>query len=84
MKLAAFIASNMDEIVAEFVTFARTLQPAAAAGSAAELHDHGRAILATIATDMESAQTAKQTRERSIVSANFAAPCQRPMLAVTP
>ena len=64
MKLAAFIATHMDEIVAEFVSFAATLRPAAIDISSVELRDHAREILTTIAADLDSAQTSKQKKEK--------------------
>jgi signal transduction histidine kinase len=66
MKLAAFITSNLDEITAEFVTFARTLEPASLDNSIVELRDHAREILLAIAAGLGPTQTTKQTRDRSI------------------
>lgn len=66
MKLADFISTHMDEIVAEFVSFASTLRPAAIEISSVELRDHAREILSTIAADLNSAQTSKQKKEKSI------------------
>ena len=66
MKLAAFIATHMDAIVAEFVSFAATLRPAAIDISSVELRDHAREILSTIAADLDSKQTSKQKREKSV------------------
>lgn len=66
MKLAVFITSNLDEITAEFVTFARTLEPASLDNSVVELKDHAREILLAMAAGLGPAQTTKQTRDKSI------------------
>ena len=56
LPLASFIDSRMDDIVAEWETFARTLLPAAATMTRVELRDHARPILQAIAKHIESAQ----------------------------
>jgi|SRR5450830_246271 len=66
MKLSKFITTHMDEIVAEFVSFAGTLRPASIDVSVEELRDHARAILVTIARDLDSKQTPKQKQEKSV------------------
>lgn len=66
MKLATFITTHMDEIVAEFIAFARTLQPASLENSVVELKDHARAILVTIAAGLDAAETPKQKRDKSV------------------
>jgi signal transduction histidine kinase len=66
MKLATFITSHMDEIVAEFTTFARTLEPASLGNSVAELKDHAREILLAIAAGLDSDETPLQKREKSV------------------
>lgn len=65
MKLSVFMTSHMDEIVAEFVSFARTLEPAALGNSVAELRDHAREILLAIAAGLDVPETPKQRREKS-------------------
>jgi signal transduction histidine kinase len=70
MKLAAFITAHMDEIVAEFVAFARTLEPASLGNSVVELKDHAREILLTIAAGLDSAETPKQKRDKSVGQAS--------------
>lgn len=72
MKLAVFITSHMDDIVAEFVSFARTLEPAALGNSVAELTDHARGILRTIAADLDKRETPKQLRAKSVGEASHA------------
>lgn len=66
MKLATFITSHMDEIVAEFVSFARTLEPASLGNSVAELRDHAREVLLAIAADLDAGETPKQKRDKSV------------------
>lgn len=66
MKLATFIISHMDDIVAEFVTFARSLAPASLGNSVVELQDHAREILLTIAAGLDVDQTAKQKHDKSV------------------
>ena len=66
MKLAAFINSHVEEIVEEFVSFASTLEPAALGTSVAELSDHARGILLTIAADLSISETPKQKHDKSL------------------
>lgn len=66
MKLAIFITSHLEDIVAEFVSFARTLEPAALGNSVAELTDHARGILRTIAANLDRRETPKQQRAKSV------------------
>jgi signal transduction histidine kinase len=66
MKLAAFISSRMDDIVSEFVSFARTLEPASLGNSVAELRDHARDILADVAVGLDAAETAKEKKDKSV------------------
>lgn len=65
MRLAAFITSKMDQIVADFAAFAATLEPASTGIAVVELTDHAREILRAIAQDLSSHQTAQQRREKS-------------------
>lgn len=65
MRFSAFIKENLEQIIAEWETFARTLLPASRTMSALALRDHCRGILLAIANDMETGQT---TGERSIKS----------------
>ena len=55
-QLSGFIKEHMDEIVAEWEAFARTLLPAAATMSSLALRDHARPILQAIANDIQSDQ----------------------------
>lgn len=66
MRLSAFITSHMADIVAEFVLFARTLEPASLGNSVAELRDHARDILLAIAATLDTPETPKQKRDKSL------------------
>jgi hypothetical protein len=70
VRFSAFIKGNLEQIVAEWETFARTLLPAAKTLSALALRDHCRDILLAVANDMETSQT---TGERSLKSKQLAA-----------
>lgn len=65
MRIARFIHSNMDAILAEWDAFAATLTPAASTMTAQELRDHARQILQTIALDVSTPQTATAQEEKS-------------------
>lgn len=66
MKLAAFINAHVEEIVEEFVAFASTLEPASLGNSVAELRDHARGILLTIAADLSLRESAKQLHDKAV------------------
>jgi signal transduction histidine kinase len=65
MRLSAFIEENLDEIIAEWETFARTLSPAADTMSAVALRNHSREILLAIARDMRTPQTSRERHDKS-------------------
>ena len=65
MNLSPFITEHLDEIVREWEDFARTLQPATAKMSGAELRDHAKKILQAIAEDIQTPESAKQQKEKS-------------------
>jgi signal transduction histidine kinase len=65
MRLAEFIRENTEDIIGEWEDFARTLAPAAADMSSHGLRDHIRLILAFIANDVESPQTAAEQVKKS-------------------
>lgn len=65
MTLSTFIQSNMDTIVAEWLNFARTMEPAASTMSTLALADHAKPILLAIAKDLELEQTALAQSEKS-------------------
>ncbi len=65
MRLAEFIRSHMDPIVAEWESFARTLVPAADHMGSLTLRNHIRQILAFVVADMETSQTKAEQVEKS-------------------
>jgi signal transduction histidine kinase len=64
VRLADFILSDMEAIVASWEAFARTL-PAAGGMEASALRDHAEPILQAIAADLKTAQTPQQQRDKS-------------------
>lgn len=65
MKLSSFIIEQMETILAEWDTFARTLGPAATGMTDEALRDHARQILQTAAKDIDSEQSAGQESNKS-------------------
>jgi signal transduction histidine kinase len=65
MTLSQFIIDNMEAIVAEWTTFAKTMEPAATTMSALALRDHAKPILLAIARDLQSDQTPSEQKEKS-------------------
>jgi signal transduction histidine kinase len=65
MKMRAFIQERIDDILAEWDTFARSIQPGAKPLSAERLRDHAREMLDAIAVDMAGAQTAAEQKDKS-------------------
>src|SRR5688572_17408850 len=66
MRLAPFIQQNLEPILEEWETFARTLLPAAESMTATALRDHARQILQAVATDMQTTQSAVEQKEKSL------------------
>ena len=66
MRLAPFIQQNLEPILQEWETFARTLLPAAQNMTAEALRDHARQILQAVALDMQTRQTPEEQKEKSI------------------
>ncbi len=64
MSLAQFIHDHIDEIVEDWVHFARGI-PSASNFDVAVLRDHAAGILATIASDLEAHQSAQQQEQKS-------------------
>src|SRR6185503_6440820 len=54
LQLSAFIEENVEEIVAEWEAFARTLLPAAATMTPLALREHAKPILQAIANEIRS------------------------------
>ncbi|MGZ3253667.1 MAG: sensor histidine kinase, partial [Burkholderiaceae bacterium] len=65
MRLSRFINEHIDEILAEWESFAKTLEPAADSMSDLALRDHAKQILLTIAIDIESWQNSEKQYEKS-------------------
>jgi signal transduction histidine kinase len=65
MRLAAFIADNLEAILAEWETFAATLLPAAAGLTSLALRDHASQILEAVAHDLTTPQTRDEQAEKS-------------------
>lgn len=65
MKLYRFINDHLEEILTEWVAFARTLEPAADSMSSQALRDHAKGILLAISSDIETRQNAQQQYEKS-------------------
>ncbi|MES2105326.1 MAG: HAMP domain-containing sensor histidine kinase [Pseudomonadota bacterium] len=65
MKLSQFINEHIEEILVEWESFARTLQPAANGMVTLALDDHARQILAAIAIDIDTAENSTQQYEKS-------------------
>lgn len=63
MRLHQFILANMEQILAEWVSFARSIQPTEMTN--AELRDHAREMLLTVAKDMATAQSEFERSEKS-------------------
>ena len=66
MKLSRFITDHLDAIISEWESFARTLEPAASSISPAELRDHAKTILQAIALDIDTSESDRQKREKSV------------------
>jgi signal transduction histidine kinase len=65
MRLADFISTNVDPILAEWEVFARSIWPTGATAGPAEVRDDAEEILRATALDMQSAQTVAQQAEKS-------------------
>lgn len=65
MRLADFIATNSEPILAEWVAFAETCGPAARTMDVAELRDHALEMLRNITADLRTPQTAAEQAEKA-------------------
>jgi signal transduction histidine kinase len=65
MKLSRFITEHMEDILAEWDAFARTLGPVATGMTDEALRDHGRQILQAAAEDIEQNESPSQQSEKS-------------------
>lgn len=69
MRLAAFIKTQRERIMAEWETFARTLAPASDTMDIAALRDHASEMLTVIARDLETPQTSAEQHQKSVGNA---------------
>jgi signal transduction histidine kinase/ActR/RegA family two-component response regulator len=60
LRLAVFIHDKMELILQEWEKFARTMEPAAGPMTSKELRDHAAVMLASIADDLNTAQSSAQ------------------------
>ena len=65
MRLPDFILANVEPILAEWESFARSIWPNDASADPAELRDEAEDILRATAVDMKSHQTATQQADKS-------------------
>jgi signal transduction histidine kinase len=65
MRLAEFIRSDLEGILAEWEAFAATLLPAATGMTTLALRDHAQQILEAVAKDLLTAQTRDEQSEKS-------------------
>jgi signal transduction histidine kinase len=65
MRLAEFILTDMETILAEWEMFAATQLPAAASMTSLALRDHARQILEAVAKDLQTTQTKQAQADKS-------------------
>jgi signal transduction histidine kinase len=65
MKLSKFIIENMETILTEWESFAKTMLPAAETMGSLALRDHAKQILEAVAKDIETSQTEQQQSDKS-------------------
>jgi signal transduction histidine kinase len=65
MRLSIFIRTNMQQILAEWTSFARKAAPSGEQMSALALTDHAEAMLNAIALDIETQQSMQQQYDKS-------------------
>ncbi len=63
--MPSFIIQNLEEILVEWESFARTVSPAAATMDSLALRDHAKQMLEAIAQDITTSQTDKQQAQKS-------------------
>lgn len=66
MRLAEFIATNMEPILAEWESFARTHVPVGEVMDVAALRDHAQEILRAVVLDLRSHQTERERAEKAM------------------
>lgn len=65
MRLSRFLTERAEEILREWVAFAKTLEPAALGMTSEALRDHAHQMLEAIALDIETAQSPAEQIEKS-------------------
>jgi signal transduction histidine kinase len=65
MRLSKFIIENMEAILTEWESFAKTILPAAETMDSLALRDHAKQILEAVAKDIETFQTAQEQSDKS-------------------
>ena len=65
MRLADFISSNFEPILAEWVTFAESCAPAASSMDRVELRDHALEMLKVIVLDLQTPETDQERLDKS-------------------
>src|SRR5579859_583319 len=65
LRLADFMATNIESILAEWVAFAATCSPAGATMNLAGLRDHALGMLTTIIADLRTPQSNAEQAEKS-------------------
>ena len=65
MRLSAFILANMEPILSDWVSFARTLGDVTSSMDSASLRDHAELILRAVAADLETPQSPAQQEAKS-------------------
>jgi signal transduction histidine kinase len=66
MRLSQFITKSSDRIISEWEVFARSCRPAANVMDLEQRRDHVAGMLKTIARDLDTPQTKREQREKSI------------------
>lgn len=66
MRLADFIARDIEQILKHWEAFAATLLPAAGNLDSSGLRDHAKEILCAVAKDLRTSQTREAQREKSL------------------
>src|SRR5690348_16720543 len=72
-RLADFIRNNIEPVLAEWESFARTIEPPALTMDDDDLRDHAHQMLLVIANDLDTAQT---DTER-VTKSRGKGPCKR-------
>lgn len=74
MKLSEFVTTNLEQILAEWETFAVTLFPASDRPTSLVLRDHAREILQELAKDIDTDQSPEQKKTKSKGESDNTAP----------